>query len=51
MPQYLPSRRLANFCTAMMESGMSGTHTSSTTAVARLTGARSTKRVTGASTQ
>ena len=42
--------RLATFWTSTITAGMSGTHTSSTTAAGRLTGATAKKSVTGAST-
>ena len=42
--------RLAIFCTAMMEEGMNGTHTSRARAAGRLTGARQANSVSGAAT-
>ena len=46
-PQYLPRRRFANFCTATMDTGISGTHTISTTAARTLTVHSTANSVTG----
>lgn len=42
--------RLANFCTAMMDAGMNGTHTTSAAADGNEIGARQANSVSGAST-
>jgi len=48
LPQYFAKIFFAYFETAMIESGMSGTHASSTSAVRQSTGDVTQKRMTGA---